>query len=209
MASAPGRCLVVSDTVFSMDGDVAPVPELSAACAAHGALLALDDAHAVFPVPEPDPDALVVRVGTLSKALGSLGGFVCSTRQVVDLLVNRARPWIFTTAPAPPAMAAAHAALDVYRSVEGDDLRARLRRHIDAVRPGHPTPIIPVLLGAEEAALDASAALAAVGLAVPAIRPPTVPEGTSRLRIALSAAHADADVAALADALAQLTPAGR
>lgn len=207
MASAPGRCLVVSDTVFSMDGDVAPVGDLSAACARHRALLVLDEAHAVLPTPSPDPDALVVRVGTLSKTLGALGGFVCAPRDLVDLLVNRARPWIFTTAPAPAAMAAAHAALDVYRSAEGDALRARLRAHIDTVRPGHPTPIVPVVLGSEEAALAASTALARRGLAVPAIRPPTVPPGTSRLRIALSAAHTEDDVAGLVAALGDLVPA--
>jgi 8-amino-7-oxononanoate synthase len=209
VASAPGRCLVVSDTVFSMDGDVAPVAALSGVCARHGALLVLDDAHAVFPTPAPDPGALVVRVGTLSKTLGALGGYVCATRDLIDLLVNRARPWIFTTAPAPAAMAAAHAALDVARSAEGDALRARLRAHIDAVRPGHPTPIVPVVLGDEEPALMAAGALADRGFLVPAIRPPTVPVGTSRLRIALSAAHSGADVAGLVSALEDLVPALR
>lgn len=207
VASAPGRALVVTDTVFSMDGDVAPIAELSAACARHRAMLVLDDAHAVFATPEVDPDASCIRVGTLSKTLGSLGGYVTGPQSVIDVLVNRARPFIFTTAPPPSAMAAALAAIEVYRSAEGHTLRARLRSHIEMLRPGHPSPIIPIVLGAEAAALSAAADLANCGLLVPAIRPPTVPVGSSRLRVALSADHTWEQVAALAAALGRL-PAG-
>lgn len=204
VADAPGRALVVSDTVFSMDGDVAPLAELSTMCARRRALLVLDDAHAVLATPEVDPDARTIRVGTLSKTLGSLGGYVVGSRLVVDLLINRARPWIFTTAPAPASVAAALAAVDVCRSAEGDVLRRRLRGRVDAVRPGHPSPIIPVVLGAEAPAVAASAALLAAGLLVPAIRPPTVPAGTCRLRVALSAAHSEAQVRLLIAGLGRL-----
>jgi 8-amino-7-oxononanoate synthase len=196
------RSIVVSDTVFSMDGDVAPVNELIDLCKKHGALLVLDEAHAVLGPSVDLPDgADVLRVGTLSKMLGALGGFVAGPAPFVDLLVNRARPFIFTTASTPADTAAALAALRVLRSSEGDERRATLRRHVDRIAPGHPSPIIPVVLGDERRALAASAALLERGLLVPAIRPPTVAPGTSRLRIALSAAHTDDQVALLADAL--------
>jgi 7-keto-8-aminopelargonate synthetase-like enzyme len=146
----------------------------------------------------------VLRMGTLSKALGSLGGFVAGPRRYVDVLRNRARPFIFTTAPTPADVGAALAAVRVVRSTEGGALAARLRRHVDRLRPGHPTPIVPVVLGDEAAALAAADRLLDQGLLVPAIRPPTVPAGTSRLRVALSAAHTDAQVDALATALAAL-----
>ena len=207
--TAPGRVLVVSDTVFSMDGDVAPVAELSRLCARKGALLVLDDAHAVFDLPALDPDAACLRVGTLSKTLGSQGGFVAGPTQYVELLVNRARSFIFTTGLAPAAAAAAGEALDVLVSGEGRELIGRLRHHVDTVSPGHPSPIVPVVLGSESAALAAAEELLASGLLVPAIRPPTVPPGTSRLRVSLSASHDDADVARLVDSLASIRSAGR
>jgi 7-keto-8-aminopelargonate synthetase-like enzyme len=146
---------------------------------------------------------VVVRVGTLSKTLGALGGFVAGDRALVALLVNRARSFIFTTAPSPADMAAALASVEIVDSGEGDALLETLRGHVERVRPGHPTPIVPVVIGDEQAALDASARLLAEGLLVPAIRPPTVAPGTSRLRVALSAAHTDAQVTALIDALAR------
>lgn len=202
--AAPGPVVVVSDTVFSMDGDVAEVDELAEICARHRALLVLDEAHAVLG-PHPQLDGVAaLRVGTLSKMLGSLGGFVAGPAPLIDLLRNRARPFIFTTAPTPADAAAALAALGVLRSEEGAALLARLRANIDVVRPGHPSPIIPVVLGSEEAAVAASRRLAERGLLVPAIRPPTVPPGTSRLRVTLSAAHTNADVARLVAALEEL-----
>jgi 8-amino-7-oxononanoate synthase len=205
----PQPAVVVTDTVFSMDGDVAPVNEIAEVCRERDALLVVDEAHAVL---GPDPDLrgpelegfAHLRVGTLSKALGSAGGFVAGPRRMIDLLVNRARSAIYSTAIAPAAAAAALAALGVVRSAEGDALRTRLRGFVQRVAPGHATPIVPVVLGPEEAALAASAALLERGLFVPAIRPPTVPPGTSRLRVTLSAAHTDAQVDALAAALAAL-----
>ncbi len=220
IASGEGRvdrpALVVSDTVFSMDGDVAPLAELLALCARHGALLVLDEAHAVLG-PHLDLGAVaapvrssLVRVGTLSKTLGALGGFAAASRDVVDLLVNRARPYIFSTALPPADAAAALAALRILRSTEGEALVARLASLVGRLSeagvapPAHPSPIVPVVLGSEQAAIDASATLLDAGLWVPAIRPPTVPAGTSRLRVTLSAAHRDADVGRLIDALVAL-----
>lgn len=225
VAGAPGRALVVSDTVFSMDGDVADVEGLSEVCARAGALLVLDDAHAVFGEGEPGgpggaggaggpggtggPGAAsagraCLRVGTLSKALGSQGGYVTGPRSWIDLMINRARSFIFTTGLSPASAAAARTALAIYRSSEGDTRRETLRRHIDTIRPGHPTPIIPIMIGDETAALDAADRLLEMGVLVPAIRPPTVPPGTSRLRVSLSAAHSGADVERLGEALKKL-----
>ena len=202
LAAHDGPALVVTDTVFSMDGDEAPVDALAEVCLRRAALLVLDEAHAVLGPAVDAPDVDLVRVGTLSKTLGSLGGFVAADRHVVELLTNAARPFIFTTAPTPGDTAAALAALRVVRSAEGQVLVERLRRHIDAVAPGHPSPIIPVILGEEAAALGAAAGLLEQGLLVPAIRPPTVAPGTSRLRVALSAAHTDEEVERLVQALA-------
>ena len=202
LRDAGGPAIVVSDSVFSMDGDLAPIAELSAVCADHGALLILDDAHLVLDHPEPlHPGCRVLRVGTLSKAAGSLGGFVSGPKTFTDLLVNKARSYIFTTAAAPAAVAAAAAAIDVIDSAEGDELKARLRANIDRVRPGHPSPIIPIIVGSEDQAIAASETLAAGGILVPAIRPPTVPAGTSRLRVTVSAAHTDSDLDRLTEAL--------
>ncbi len=220
--------IVVTDSVFSMDGDVAPIDELVAVSRRHNALLILDEAHAVLGPDLPEATGrdggggmgsrdrvgvqggMVVRVGTMSKTLGSLGGFAAASRDVVDLIVNRARPYIFSTAPSPADSAAALAALRVVRSPEGAVLAGRLAALIDRVAaagfapPGHPSPIIPVVLGSEQAARTASASLLQEGLWVPAIRPPTVPVGTSRLRVTLSAAHSDEDVTRLLHALAPL-----
>jgi 8-amino-7-oxononanoate synthase len=200
-----GPAVVVSDLVFSMDGDVAPVEALGDLCRRHGALLVLDEAHAVLG-PDPRPALVgvdVLRVGTLSKTLGALGGYVAGSSSFVALLENRARSYIFTTAPTPADSAAALAALGVVHSPDGDALLARLRGHVERLAPGHPSPIIPVVLGSEQAALAASAALLEQGLWVPAIRPPTVAPGTARLRVTVSAAHAEADVERLAAALAE------
>jgi len=211
LVEVDGPALVVSDSAFSMDGDVADVVGLAELCASHDALLVLDEAHAVLgPAVDGDTDVGGVprlRMGTLSKALGSLGGFVAGPRAYVDLLCNRARPFIFTTAPTPADTAAGRAALRIVRSAEGEALVARLRAHVDRLRPGHPTPIVPVVLGEEAAALAAAARLLGQGLLVPAIRPPTVAPGTSRLRVTLSAAHTEDQVDRLLAALAAL-PAG-
>ena len=204
-ASTAARKVVVTDTVFSMDGDLAPVDGLTEICAHHGALLVIDEAHAVLG-PDPALDGVeAIRIGTLSKTLGALGGFAAGPAHLCDLIVNRARSYIFTTAPTPADAAAALAALAVVRSSEGAALRSRLGAHVERLRAGHPSPIVPFVIGDERATLDAAAALLDDGMLVPAIRPPTVPPGTSRLRVALSAAHTDVQVDALKAALAHLT----
>jgi len=206
LTSARGvRALVVSETIFSMDGDAAPVDDLREVCDRHGALLVLDEAHAVLGPSVASSDH-VLRVGTLSKTLGALGGFVAGPQRFTDLLVNRARSFIFTTASTPADAAAALAAIDVVRSAEGGALRARLRAHVDRLRPGHPSPILPYLCGSEQRALDTAAALLDDDILVTAIRPPTVAPGTSRLRVTLSAAHTDDQVEHLARALAAHLP---
>lgn len=214
LASAPAPRTIASDTVFSMDGDLAPIADLARIAARHGAELLLDEAHAML-VHGPGGrglglaacggEAPVIRVGTLSKAFGALGGFVLGSRSFVDCVVNLARTGLFSTALPLPVVAASLAALDV---VEGDDtLRERLWSRVRVAGETIPSvaraasPILPVILGTEERALAAAASLLEAGLHVPAVRPPTVPPGTSRLRITLTASHDEADVRRLAAAL--------
>lgn len=199
LAANTGRPqLVVSDDVFSMDGDAVDAVALDALCRAHGALLVLDVAHSVLRS-APPPTAVVV--GTLSKALGALGGFVAGPRRVIDLCRNTARSFIFTTAPTPADAAAALEALSVVQSAEGEERIATLRRHVELLAPNHGSPIVPIELGSEERAVAASEELLEEGFLVPAIRPPTVAPGSCRLRIALSAAHDAGDVTRLRDTL--------
>ncbi|PHY20504.1 8-amino-7-oxononanoate synthase [Caulobacter sp. BP25] len=208
------HALVATDGVFSMDGDIAPLDQLSDLCARNDAWLMSDDAHGVGVLAEGRgsaalfPDAEIpLQMGTLSKALGSYGGYLCGSRVVVDLLKTRARTLVYATGLPPASAAAALTSLDIIESQP--DLtalpigKARLfTRRLDL--PDAQSPIVPVVLGGAEAALSASAALEAQGFLVVAIRPPTVPEGTARLRVAFNAAHEDADVIRLADAIAAL-----
>ena len=219
------RRLLVTESLFSMNGDSAPLESLAAAAKAHDALLIVDEAHAVG-VLGPQGRGLCaaagvepeVLIGTLGKALAAAGGFVTSSRVLRDLLVNRARSFIFTTALPPPVAAAALAALEIVAGPEGERRRAILRAHASSLaprlaalqrsRPGvgdvetvAGSPIHPFIVGTDAAALDLSAALANRRLFVPAIRPPTVPVGTARLRITLSASHTSADLDRLIDAL--------
>jgi 8-amino-7-oxononanoate synthase len=207
LSEATGPALVVTDVVFPMNGDVAPVKDIAAACRRHGALLVLDEGRAVV---GPDvgtdlstdlADVDLLRVGTLSKTLGSLGGFVAGRRAFIDLLVHRASSYVFTTAPTPPDCAAALAALRLLSTPEGERLRTRLANHIEHVAPGHPSQIIPIVLGDDEQVLAASSALQEHGVWVPAVRPRT---GTARLRVTLSAAHSSEHITLLLDALASV-----
>ncbi|NPC73465.1 8-amino-7-oxononanoate synthase [Corallococcus exiguus] len=206
LAETPARRkLVVTDSVFSMDGDVAPLRELVVACEAHGAALMVDEAHATGVLGARGAglcealgveDRVDLRMGTLSKALGGLGAYVATSRAVADLLVSRARPFVYSTALPAALCAAAECAVDL---VEHDPApRERLWGHIhrftDGLRalglPAEPrSAIFPVILGEPSRALDAAKRLREAGLLVKAIRPPTVPDGTSRLRFCLSAAH--------------------
>ncbi len=219
-ASTAQDKLVVTDSVFSMDGNIAPLAELLALCERHGAWLVVDDAHGFGVLGENGRGMLeqlalsspqLVYIGTLGKAAGVAGAFVGAHATVVEWLVQRARPYIYTTA-APPAVAhALLTSLDIIGSDEGRQRRAQLRQLIGRLRERlalkrwsplpSDTPIQPVIIGDNAQTMAAGAALLAHGFWVGAIRPPTVPQGTSRLRITLSAAHTLAQVDALAEAL--------
>lgn len=221
LASAPaGRKLVATDAVFSMDGDIAPVPELLHLCERFDAWLLLDDAHG-FGVLGQGRGILahsgvrsprIIYLATLGKAAGVFGAFVAGAPEMVETLLQRARSYIYTTA-APPLLA--HALCESVRLIREEEWRreqlaalvGRLRARLDlgrwALLPSA-TPIQPVLVHANEQALAASEGLRRRGILVPAIRPPTVPRGTARLRISLSAAHRLEDVDRLAEALNEL-----
>lgn len=208
------RALVATDGVFSMDGDIAPLDQLSALCERHDAWLLSDDAHGVGVLAEGRgsaalfPDAKIpLQMGTLSKALGSYGGYLCGSQAVIDLLKTRARTLVYATGLPPASAAAALASLDIIEThpdlTEEPLAKARLfTRHLGL--PDAASPIVPVIMGSADAALAASTALEEQGFLVVAIRPPTVPEGTARLRVAFNAVHADADVIRLANAVARL-----
>lgn len=210
---ASGRILVVTESVFSMDGDLCPLAELVELVDAYDALLWLDEAHAFGILGETGmglaeslglQSRIAFQMGTFSKAAGLSGGYVAASRTWIDFLVNRARAFIYSTAP-PPALAhATVASLALIRSKEGAGLRAQLRSNIDLLAPGHPSAIIPVILGSNEAALGASQELEAQGYLVPAIRYPTVPRGTARLRISLSAGHEPTVISELARHLSRM-----
>jgi 8-amino-7-oxononanoate synthase len=204
--SPQARILVATESVFSMDGDLCPLAEIVGLVEKYDALLLLDEAHGFGVLGDSgmglaECEGLQHRVtfqmGTLSKAAGLSGGYVAATRDWIDLLTNRARSFIYSTAP-PPALAhAALVSLDLIRSEQGKQLRQRLQENIACIRDS-PTPILPVIQGSNESALAASATLADAGFLVPAIRFPTVPRGTARLRISLSASHPMEAVSALA-----------
>jgi 8-amino-7-oxononanoate synthase len=220
--------LIVTDSVFSMDGDIAPLTRLLELAEQHGAWLVVDDAHGFGVLGPQGRGALaaaalrsphLILVGTLGKAAGVSGAFVCAHETVIEWLVQRARPYIFTTASVPAAAHAVSASLRIIGGEEGEQRRAHLRSLIERTRdmlkrtPWLPvdshTAVQPVIIGANEATLDIAASLDRAGLWVPAIRPPTVPEGTSRLRISLSAAHSHDDLDRLERALEQTAEAQR
>ena len=216
-----GRKLVITDAVFSMDGDLAPLPELLALCEQHDAWLLIDDAHGFGVLGEKGRGSLahfgiaserVICMATLGKAAGVFGAFVAAEQVVIDTLVNHARSYVYTTAT-PPALASA--LLESLQQIEnGDGLRGHLQRLIAQLRGGlrglpwhlmpSATAIQPLLVGGNQAALDLSEGLRERGIWVAAIRPPTVPQGTARLRMTLSAAHHAADVTRLIETLHEL-----
>jgi len=215
------RRLVIVDAVFSMDGDIAPVPELLDLCVRHDAYLLIDDAHGFGVLGEQGRGTLahfgigsdrVIYMATLGKAAGVAGAFVAGSGELIETLIQNARTYIYTTA-APPALAQALlASLEVIG--KEDWRRERLRELITQLRAGlataswpllpSQTPIQPLMVGDSRQAMALSERLAASGLLVPAIRPPTVPQGTARLRISLSADHDSADVQRLVDALLEV-----
>ncbi|MGX6568958.1 8-amino-7-oxononanoate synthase [Cupriavidus necator] len=223
-ASTSERKLIVTDSVFSMDGNVAPLRKLLELAERHDAWIIVDDAHGFGVLGEQGHGVLealglsserLIYIGTLGKAAGVAGAFVAAHETIIEHLVNTARPYIYTTA-APPAVAhALLASLAIIEGEEGTQRRAQLTRCIGMLREGlaqlaaiagwtlgdSETAIQPLIVGDNGAALALSATLEADGIRVGAIRPPTVPEGTARLRITLSAAHTEDDVRRLLDAL--------
>jgi len=205
-----------------MDGDLAPLPALATACAKHGAFLAVDDAHGLGVIGETgrgilehyglSPAQVPALVGTFGKAFGTFGAFVAGSEDLIETLIQRARTYIYTTALPPAVAAATRAALAVSISEpwRRERVLALTRRFRElALAAGirlaaSETPIQPILLGSADAAVKASDAILERGFFVAAIRPPTVPADTSRLRVTLSAAHRDEDVEGLVAALAEL-----
>jgi 8-amino-7-oxononanoate synthase len=216
-----GRKLVITDAVFSMDGDLAPLPELLVLCEQHDAWLLIDDAHGFGVLGEQGRGSLahfgiasprIIYMATLGKAAGVFGAFVAAEQVVIDTLINHARSYVYTTAT-PPALASA--LLESLQLIaNGDELRGHLQHLIAQLRSGlrsltwsvmpSATAIQPLLVGGNQAVLNLSAGLRERGIWVAAIRPPTVPQGTARLRITLSAAHGAADVTRLTGALHEL-----
>jgi glycine C-acetyltransferase/8-amino-7-oxononanoate synthase len=213
---------IITESLFSMDGDYSPLCDLVGLKDEYGANLFLDEAHATGVI-GPGGKGLAahwglgqrieVQMGTLSKALGGSGGFITSSRALINLLINRARSFIFSTAPPPAIAAGASAALGIVQSAEGERLRDDLRQNIDCVRHGLrfsidalPSPIIPLIIGNENAALEAAKQLQQDRFLVPAIRFPSVSRGSARLRLTLSARHSSEQLAALISSLRRVFP---
>lgn len=224
-ASSATTKIVVTDSVFSMDGDLAPLPALLALCERHGAWLMVDDAHGFGVLGAHGRGALehfalrspyLIYMGTLGKAAGVSGAFVAAHATVIEWLVQRARTYIYTTAAAPALAHALLASMDIIEGAEGMTRRAHLQALIGQFKEAltlrrwqrlpSDTAIQPLVIGGNDDAVRVAAELHAQGLWVPAIRPPTVPPGTARLRITLSAAHTHDQVAQLAGALNQFEP---
>ncbi len=212
------RRLIVTDSLFSMDGDIAPLVELAELARRHDAMLMVDEAHATGVFGRTGrglceqlgvEGGVHIRVGTLSKALGSIGGFVAGSRGLIDWLVNRARPYIYSTASPAAVAAAGMAALDIvrdepHRRQQLLDRAARFRATL--VEHGwnvgnSTTQIVPIIVGDAQRALDLSATLREAGYFIPAIRPPTVPEGEACLRVSLSFGHTDEQIDGLIETL--------
>ncbi|WP_457673860.1 8-amino-7-oxononanoate synthase [Thiolapillus sp.] len=224
LAAATGETLLAVDGVFSMDGDLADLPALAALCQTHDAWLMVDDAHGLGVLGEEgrgslaryglDADRVPVLMGTLGKAFGTAGAFVAGSEALIETLIQKARSYIFTTALPAAVAEATRASLKILRQEDGrrERLRALVARFRQGARqlgfelPPSETPIQPLIAGEARTALDWSRALEARGVLVTPIRPPTVPEGSARLRITFSAAHALEDVDELLHALEVIAP---
>lgn len=215
------RKLIITDGVFSMDGDIAPLPELVSLAEKYGAILMLDDAHATGVLGKTGKGTMEhfglatgvhIQMGTLGKALGSFGAYAAGDQELIDLLINRSRSFIYSTALPPAVCAASIAALDIVKN--DPDRRARLWRNCERFVAGlktlgiatgeSETPIIPIVIGDSARALNVAEKLFECGIYAIAIRPPTVPEGTARIRMTLMATHSDQDVDFVLDALGKL-----
>lgn len=215
-----GNTLVITESVFSMDGDLAPVRDLVQLKNRYGAWLMLDEAHATGLYGEDRrgiaeemgvADGVEVQLGTLGKALGAAGGYICGSQALIDLLVNRARSFIFSTAPVPAQLAAAKRGVELVQSNEGEALRTRLWANVDALKNGLiqqgwklpvvRSAILPLMIGDEREALALAERLREAGVWVPAVRYPTVARGAARLRVTVSAAHQPKHLDALLEAL--------
>jgi len=218
--AAHPRVLVLTDGVFSMDGDLAPLAEMAVLTQRYDAWLMSDDAHGIGVVgggrgsahAGPTAASVPLQMGTLSKAVGGYGGYLCASRPVIDLIRTRARTFIYSTGLPPGTVAAAAAALDV---IDADPAfaaqplrKARLFTGLTGL-PEAASPIVPLVLGDEVAALEASRTLAQAGFLVSAIRPPTVPDGTARLRFTFTAQHPEPEIARLAALVKDRILAGR
>jgi len=210
-----GRVMIVTESVFSMDGDVAPLHEIVELKERYGAILLLDEAHAVgvrgggaqgLAGELGLGDRIEVQMGTLGKALGVSGGYIAGSRTLIDFLINKARSFIFSTAPSPAVAAACRTSLRIVQSAEGDALRVRLQENLrllstelNMAMPA--SAIIPMILGSEERAMTETARLLEGGFFVPAIRFPTVARNAARLRVTVSAAHSGEQIRSLCKAL--------
>ena len=219
-ADRGGRVLVASESVFSMDGDHAPLAGIVELKERYGAWLMLDEAHAVGlygPLGQGLAAAgglgerIEIRMGTLGKAVGAAGGFICGSRQLFDLLVNKARSFIFSTAPSPAVSAAARAGVELIQGAEGQSLRGQLWQRVDELRhgvaslgwktPAEPSAILPLIVGEEAKAVATMDHLREAGFFIPAIRYPTVPRNEARLRVTLTANHTAENIQQLVNAL--------
>ncbi len=197
------HCLVITETVFSMDGDVASLQELQTSCKEHDAWLMTDDAHGIQTCENPAD----IQMGTLSKAFASYGGYVCGSKTLIQHLHNTARSFLFSTGLPPAVVAAATKAVEIARAEpeRAENALAHAQKFTDALAlPRAQSPIVPLIMGEEAAALVAAEALQARGFLVMAIRPPTVPEGSSRLRFVFTAAHEQAQVDGLIKAVKEI-----
>jgi 8-amino-7-oxononanoate synthase len=219
------RVVIVTESVFSMDGDRVPLRELIELKKRFDALLLLDEAHAIgvigpngrgLAAEEGLNEDVDVQMGTLSKALGGSGGYICGSRNLIEWLINRARSFIYSTASPPPIAAAARAAVEFLESSEGEHRQLQLWKRIERMRKSLPedaaklanaarSTIFPWIVGDEQAAIDLSSGLQTEGFFVPAIRYPTVAKGSARLRITVTASHDEAQIKALGDALRRLS----
>ena len=219
------RILIVTESVFSMDGDLAVLRDIVDLKDRYGAWLMLDEAHATGLFGEGRSglaeayelsDRIEIQMGTLGKALGAAGGYICGSRRLIDLLIHRARSFMFSTAPVPAAVAAATAAIELVRGAEGEQLRQCLWQRVDAAKnavihagwnlPPVQSPILPLLIGPEDAAVAIANGLRDDGLLLPAIRFPTVARGAARLRLTVTAAHSAEDIEILGQALSSRAP---